>query len=270
MREQEVNPYFGLNLLASCTVLVQVPDLASRTLLVIQITPLHTIMLYWYSGNVSRLIKTGASAHLISPHPFVLEEMGRWLGPPKIPFERIRLPFTLAPHIERLATRRGSVCVVDGCLPFVVTESLVSGVLAGSPEARIIVVAEELTDSLVFPLLRMGVKGLLTYANARRELLPALAAVAKGGYWVPRDLLSRFLDTLAVRGPVHPAPQPGALSRREQDVLAAVLQNLSNKEIAARLNISERTAKFHVSNLLAKFSVQRRADLILHSFQSRG
>jgi len=36
-----------------------------------------------------------------------------------------------------------------------------------------------------------------------------------------------------------------------------------NKEIAKKLRISERTAKFHVSNLLAKFGVQRRADLIL-------
>jgi DNA-binding CsgD family transcriptional regulator len=45
-----------------------------------------------------------------------------------------------------------------------------------------------------------------------------------------------------------------------------VLENLSNKEIAGQLNISERTAKFHVSNILAKFGVQRRADLIVMSF----
>ena len=56
------------------------------------------------------------------------------------------------------------------------------------------------------------------------------------------------------------------LSRREREVLQAVLDNLSNKEIAGQLNISERTAKFHVSNLLAKFGVQRRADLIVMSF----
>jgi DNA-binding NarL/FixJ family response regulator len=50
-------------------------------------------------------------------------------------------------------------------------------------------------------------------------------------------------------------------------VLEAVLDSLSNKEIATRFNISERTVKFHVSNLLAKYSVRRRADLILQSFQ---
>jgi DNA-binding NarL/FixJ family response regulator len=47
------------------------------------------------------------------------------------------------------------------------------------------------------------------------------------------------------------------------------MENLSNKEIAVRLNVSERTAKFHVSNLLGKHGVKRRADLILLSFSMR-
>ena len=60
-----------------------------------------------------------------------------------------------------------------------------------------------------------------------------------------------------------------ALSRREQEVLDSLLENLSNKEIASKLNIAERTVKFHVSNLLSKFGVRRRADLILLTFQRR-
>jgi DNA-binding CsgD family transcriptional regulator len=52
-------------------------------------------------------------------------------------------------------------------------------------------------------------------------------------------------------------------------VLNGLLENLANKEVADRLHISERTVKFHVSNLLAKFGVRRRADLILLCFQRR-
>jgi DNA-binding NarL/FixJ family response regulator len=59
------------------------------------------------------------------------------------------------------------------------------------------------------------------------------------------------------------------LSKREQEVLEALLENLANKEIASRFNISERTVKFHVSNLLSKFGVRRRADLILLCYQRR-
>lgn len=55
---------------------------------------------------------------------------------------------------------------------------------------------------------------------------------------------------------------PVRLSRREEEVLRGVLQNLSNKEIAARLFLSERTVKFHVSSLLAKFRVQGRVGLM--------
>jgi DNA-binding CsgD family transcriptional regulator len=57
-------------------------------------------------------------------------------------------------------------------------------------------------------------------------------------------------------------PSPLRLSRREQEVLSGVLQNLANKEIAAKLCLSERTVKFHVSSLLAKFHVRGRVGLM--------
>ena len=55
------------------------------------------------------------------------------------------------------------------------------------------------------------------------------------------------------------------LSRRQNEVLAAISQNLSNKEIAAKLNVSVRTVKFHVSTLLEKFEVRGRVDLMLEA-----
>ena len=206
--------------------------------------------------------------YLLSPHSFVIEELSGWLVPSGIPFERVRLPWSYTPSAGPIQARPGSVCVVDGCYPGFATRSLIQALLDTSPGPRVIVIAEELTEIFAFPLLQAGVKGLLTYVGARRQLLPALAAVSKGGYWVPRVLLTRFLDAVLAPGTAPLPGRPTSLSRREQDVLDALLQNLSNKEIAKRLDIAERTVKFHVSNLLAKFHVQRRADVILHSFQS--
>jgi len=60
-------------------------------------------------------------------------------------------------------------------------------------------------------------------------------------------------------------PSPVSLSRRQQEVLRGVEDNLTNKEIGARLNVSERTVKFHVSALLEKFEVRNRASLLLHT-----
>jgi DNA-binding CsgD family transcriptional regulator len=55
------------------------------------------------------------------------------------------------------------------------------------------------------------------------------------------------------------------LSRRQHEVLTNIAQNLSNKEIAAKLNVSVRTIKFHVSSLLEKFDVRGRVDLMLEA-----
>lgn len=57
------------------------------------------------------------------------------------------------------------------------------------------------------------------------------------------------------------------LTRREQEVLDGILRSLANKEIACELNLSERTVKFHVSSLLAKFKVHSRMELMREASQ---
>ena len=52
------------------------------------------------------------------------------------------------------------------------------------------------------------------------------------------------------------------MTRREEEVLSGLMKSLANKEIAANLNLSERTVKFHVSSLLAKFRVRGRMELV--------
>jgi DNA-binding NarL/FixJ family response regulator len=57
------------------------------------------------------------------------------------------------------------------------------------------------------------------------------------------------------------------LTRREEEVLDGILRSLANKEIASELNLSERTVKFHVSSLLAKFKVRSRMELMREASQ---
>jgi DNA-binding NarL/FixJ family response regulator len=150
-----------------------------------------------------------------------------------------------------------------------VTEAFVAAILHRFPKGRVIVISERLLESSVLPILRQGAKGLLKYSEMGAYLRWTLREVTEGGFWVPRALLSRFVESsLADVRRARPAPPGVRLSRREQEVMELILQNLSNKEIGSKLNMSERTAKFHVSNLLAKYSVKRRADLILLFAQS--
>ncbi len=208
---------------------------------------------------------------LLSSHPLVYAEFQRLLPPGGFRLLFRRLGSTLAPELRRLRVPRAQLYLVDASAPRLATEALIENILDRFPRARVLVVAEKHTESSSFSHLRLGAKGLLTYAEARRKLRRALPLVAAGGFWVPRSILSRFVDSILSdsRGRRLKAGAPAGLSQRQREVLDCLLQNLSNKEISNRLPISERTVKFHVSNLLAKFGVRRRTDLILVCYQRK-
>jgi DNA-binding CsgD family transcriptional regulator len=74
----------------------------------------------------------------------------------------------------------------------------------------------------------------------------------------------RGLAAELLRAALPKVPVP--LTRREQQVLAGVADELTNKEIAARLHLSERTVKFHISALLKKFRVRSRMALVREAY----
>jgi DNA-binding NarL/FixJ family response regulator len=202
---------------------------------------------------------------VLSAHPLVLDEFAHRLASARV------LPRLFDPGVplaEAPPFPRARVYVVDAAAPRLVLRAALENLRSAAPAARFLIVAQKFSEADAFAFLQLGVRGLLTYSAAREQLARAVAAVAAGGFWVPRAWLSRFVD--AILGSRRPAPAASGrarLSRREVQVFDALLENLSNKEIASRLGVSERTIKFHVSNVLAKFAVRRRADLILHFAQ---
>jgi DNA-binding NarL/FixJ family response regulator len=208
---------------------------------------------------------------LLSPHPMVLDEFHRLLEDSGFHITSKQLDSMLAPDLRNLDVPKASVYVVDAHAARQATGALLGNILEKYASARLLVVGDKMKESDSYSLLRLGAKGILSYQEAREQLPRALPQVASGGIWVPRPVLSRFVDSIlsSTQGRRLRVESPNELSRREQEVLSGLLENLANKEVAERLHISERTVKFHVSNLLQKFGVRRRADLILLCYQRR-
>ncbi|MGC1291585.1 MAG: response regulator transcription factor [Candidatus Acidiferrales bacterium] len=206
---------------------------------------------------------------LLSPHPLVRSEFERVLPENAFQISFRQLTSSVPSEIKQLAIPRSPVYVIDGQASTQVIHALIESILESNAKARVLVLASKHNDASTFEFLRLGVKGLLAYGQATKQWQDALPLVAAGGYWVPRSVLSRFVESIigSRKSSMSRNKTPGTLSRREREVLESLLRNLSNKEIASQLNISERTVKFHVSNLLAKHGVRRRADLIVMRFQ---
>ena len=204
---------------------------------------------------------------LVSGHQIVLGELKRILEPGAFDLTSVKISDAKAAQQFPAA----ALFVIDAEGVVGAVASVVSQISNAHPSAQMLVVSEQLTEEFAFPLLNMGVKGLITLDVMGEQLQRAAEALIAGGFWVPRGLLAIFVDSVITRSRQAETSRPAGaeVSRREQDIMDGLLLNLSNKEIASRLNISERTVKFHVSNLLAKFSVQRRADLILLWYQQK-
>ncbi len=210
----------------------------------------------------------GLKVCLLSQHPLVLDELRRSLANAGVRLisQRLTPPTTMdARHVH---VPPATVYVIDAHAPRPTTEELVAAIRTRRPQSHLLFVAAKFDKNSAFGLLHLGAKGLLSYPEARGELPRALRAVAEGGFWVPRALLSSFVDSILRAGHKGRGSRWSAkLSPREIQVLDLLLDNQSNKEIATKLKIAERTVKFHVSNVLTKFGVHRRADLILLWYQ---
>ena len=102
-----------------------------------------------------------------------------------------------------------------------------------------------------------GVRGLLLRDVDARILLPALAAAAQGLVVLDPALAGAAPTARAL--PTGPVPE---LTQRELQVLRLLAEGLPNKTIAARLDISDHTVKFHVNSILGKLSAQSRTEAV--------
>ena len=102
--------------------------------------------------------------------------------------------------------------------------------------------------------IRAGARGYLL----KGAPLDEIAAVARGESYIDPPLASRLVTR-----------SPERLTEREREVLRLVARGQSNKEIAAKLRISERTAKFHVTAILNKLGAENRAQAVAIAAQRR-
>jgi DNA-binding NarL/FixJ family response regulator len=207
---------------------------------------------------------------LLWKHPMVLAEVRRVLSGEPFELLPVKIDSSSSSTLDGLLPPETLLYMIDGDALGSRTAALVTDVLAANPGARPVVMGDDLSEATAFSLLRLGTKGIVTCAEVMERLPRVLREVNTGGFWVPRTLLSRFVDSTREGSFAPRLPgRPAALTPREREILNDLLQNLSNKEIAKKHRISDRTAKFHVSNVLAKYGVKRRADLLLLSFPER-
>jgi two-component system, NarL family, response regulator YdfI len=128
-------------------------------------------------------------------------------------------------------------------------------------EVAVILLADHLPRASSAAALRSGVRAVLPSDVSRDQLVAALEAAASGLIVVhPADVAAAFPASALASRPMPELAEP--LTRREREVLQMLAAGLGNKEIAARLAISEHTVKFHVASILGKLGAESRTEAV--------
>ena len=127
-------------------------------------------------------------------------------------------------------------------------------------DVEVVVLTSYADDGLVRAALEAGASGYVLKDADADEVAAAIRAADRGELQLDPAVARRLLSSL---GAALPDQAPADLTARELDVLRLVGAGRANKEIAARLGISERTARTHVSNILGKLGVTSRTQAAL-------
>jgi DNA-binding NarL/FixJ family response regulator len=137
---------------------------------------------------------------------------------------------------------------------------------AGQQTPHVIVFTAFDNDERIIAALEAGANGYLLKGAPREDMFHAIRVTMQGGSLLQPVIASKLLRHMGqhqgVRLSAAHQPSYEVLTERELEVLKLLAQGMPNKEIAANLVISERTAKFHISSIMGKLGATNRTEAV--------
>jgi len=133
-----------------------------------------------------------------------------------------------------------------------------------------ILLASALDRDHLVKAVRLGVRGVVSKNASTDLLVKAIRSVLTGQFWLGREEVADIVRSL-LRAGTDGDPREARsedslpLTPREREVVTAVVQGLSNREIATRLAVSEDTVKHHLTNVYDKLGVSSRVELVVYA-----
>lgn len=162
--------------------------------------------------------------------------------------------------MEGLARQQPDVLIMDIQLPGEDGISLCKKVAASWPAVKMIVFTNCNDRHYVKSMMQYGASGYLLKTADAGIIRAAIGAVMAGSQYIHDELKEQMFQQLITNK--RSDPYAPSLTKREKEIIALIVQGLSNQEIAARLFLSVRTVENHRFNLIQKLDVKNTAALV--------
>jgi two-component system nitrate/nitrite response regulator NarL len=134
---------------------------------------------------------------------------------------------------------------------------------------RTILLVRAIETAAVTDALQFGACGIISKDSAAEVLFESIESVMAGHYWVGHERASNIVASVRRFAASRRQAQMFGLTRREQEIVRAVIDGDTNKEMARRLSISENTVKRHLMHIFNKVGASSRIELALFAAHHR-
>jgi DNA-binding NarL/FixJ family response regulator len=168
--------------------------------------------------------------------------------------------------VERADSLAPDVILMDLLMPNLDGLGAIAAIHTAHPEIDIVAVTSFIEEEKVTAALEAGAAGYLLKDASADEVADAIRAAHAGEVHLDPQVAKVLAQRMRAK---HDEPPVEALTAREVEVLQLVAKGAANKEIAAQLTITERTARTHVSNILGKLNLASRTQAALWAVEHK-
>jgi two-component system, NarL family, response regulator DevR len=173
--------------------------------------------------------------------------------------EAVRLARHHRPDVVIMDIRMPNGSGIDAC-------RVITNELTGTP---VVMLTSHADSDALFDAIDAGASGYVLKRVGSDELISAVRTVAAGGSLLDPAVTRRVLDRIRSASRLEEAGAFSDLTEQERRVLAHIADGASNREIAARMGLAEKTVRNYVSSLLAKLALESRAQAAAYAIRNR-
>ncbi|MGW4858899.1 response regulator [Kocuria palustris] len=165
--------------------------------------------------------------------------------------------------VQMAEALRPDIILMDIQMPRVDGVEAVAEVLRLMPRTHVVMITTFTTREAVVPALRAGALGYVLKSDPPERLLSAVREAVAGRTQLSPQALEAVVGHLRESDNRASLPSTLTLTARESEVLQHLARGQSNREIAELMGVSEKSVKLHLTNLVAKFQVRDRLQLVI-------
>jgi len=172
--------------------------------------------------------------------------------------------------LEKVQELHPSVAILDVGMPVMNGLEATRNIVKTSPQTQVLILTMHETEQMVRDVLDAGARGYVLKSDAGRDLVSAVEALLQHRtFFSPRVsdmLLAAYLE--GGERPLSSAAQRNRLTAREREIVQLLAEGKSNKEVAATLNISVKTAETHRTNIMNKLDLHSISELVRYAVRN--